>query len=134
MVACTGAQPVAATNCLNFGNPEKPPIMAQFSQVIDGLSEACLALETPITGGNVSFYNETLGEGIYPTPVLGIVGILQDVTRGRGSQRRRAGPFDCAADAGTEGAQPRRSRLNLAPPNMRCMCWASCGEHRRCWI
>jgi phosphoribosylformylglycinamidine synthase len=81
MVACTGAQPVAATNCLNFGNPEKPPIMAQFSQVIDGLTEACNALETPITGGNVSFYNETLGEGIYPTPVLGIVGILADVTK-----------------------------------------------------
>jgi phosphoribosylformylglycinamidine synthase len=81
MVACTGAQPVAATNCLNFGNPEKPPIMGQFAQVIDGLSEACIALETPITGGNVSFYNETLGEGIYPTPTLGIVGILQDVTK-----------------------------------------------------
>ncbi len=81
MVACTGAQPVAATNCLNFGNPEKPPIMGQFSEVIDGLSEACIALETPITGGNVSFYNETLGEGIYPTPTLGIVGILQDVTK-----------------------------------------------------
>jgi phosphoribosylformylglycinamidine synthase len=80
MVACTGAQPVAATNCLNFGNPEKPPIMGQFSQVIDGLSEACIALETPITGGNVSFYNETLGEAIYPTPTLGIVGILQDAT------------------------------------------------------
>jgi phosphoribosylformylglycinamidine synthase len=81
MVACTGAQPVAATNCLNFGNPEKPPIMAQFSQVIDGLTDACNALETPITGGNVSFYNETLGEGIYPTPVLGIVGILSDVKK-----------------------------------------------------
>jgi len=81
MVACTGAQPVAATNCLNFGNPEKPPIMAQFSQVIDGMSEACNALETPITGGNVSFYNETLGEGIYPTPVLGVVGILADITK-----------------------------------------------------
>jgi phosphoribosylformylglycinamidine synthase len=81
MVACTGAQPVAATNCLNFGNPEKPPIMAQFSQVIDGLSEACIALETPITGGNVSFYNETLGEAIYPTPTLGIVGILADVSK-----------------------------------------------------
>jgi len=81
MVACTGAQPVAATNCLNFGNPEKPPIMAQFSQVIDGLSEACVALETPITGGNVSFYNETLGEAIFPTPTLGIVGILPNVTK-----------------------------------------------------
>ena len=80
-VACTGATPVAATNCLNFGNPEKPPIMAQLSAAIDGISEACTALGTPITGGNVSLYNETKGEGIYPTPVLGIVGILDDVTK-----------------------------------------------------
>ena len=78
-VACVGATPVAATNCLNFGNPEKPHIMWQFSQVIDGLTRACEELDVPITGGNVSFYNETLGEGIYPTPVLGIVGILDDV-------------------------------------------------------
>jgi phosphoribosylformylglycinamidine synthase len=78
-VACTGATPVAATNCLNFGNPEKPNIMWQFSQVIDGMTKACEELEVPITGGNVSFYNETLGEGIYPTPVLGVVGILDDV-------------------------------------------------------
>src|SRR5580698_1359358 len=80
-VACTGAKPVAATNCLNFGNPEKPEIMAQLSAAIDGIAEACTALGTPITGGNVSLYNETRGEGIYPTPVLGIVGILDDVTK-----------------------------------------------------
>ncbi len=78
-VACAGATPVAATNCLNFGNPEKPEIMAQLSTAIDGIAEACKALSTPITGGNVSLYNETRGEGIYPTPVLGIVGILDDV-------------------------------------------------------
>jgi phosphoribosylformylglycinamidine synthase len=80
-VACTGAVPVAATNCLNFGNPEKPEIMAQFSATIDGIAEACTALGTPITGGNVSFYNETKGEGIYPTPVVGVVGILDDVSK-----------------------------------------------------
>jgi phosphoribosylformylglycinamidine synthase len=80
-VASTGATPVAATNCLNFGNPEKPDIMAQLSAAIDGIAEACKALGTPITGGNVSLYNETKGEGIYPTPVLGIVGILEDVTK-----------------------------------------------------
>jgi phosphoribosylformylglycinamidine synthase subunit PurL len=80
-VAMTGATPVAATNCLNFGNPEKPEIMAQLSAAIDGIAEACIALKTPITGGNVSLYNETKGEGIYPTPVLGIVGILDDVTK-----------------------------------------------------
>jgi phosphoribosylformylglycinamidine synthase len=72
---------VAATNCLNFGNPEKPEIMGQLSAAIDGIAEACTALSTPITGGNVSLYNETRGEGIYPTPVLGIVGILDDVTK-----------------------------------------------------
>jgi phosphoribosylformylglycinamidine synthase subunit PurL len=78
-VACCGATPVGATNCLNFGNPEKPHIMWQFSQTIDGITKACEELEIPITGGNVSFYNETLGEGIYPTPVLGVVGIIDDV-------------------------------------------------------
>jgi phosphoribosylformylglycinamidine synthase II len=78
-VACSGATPVGATNCLNFGNPEKPHIMWQFSQTIDGITKACEELEIPITGGNVSFYNETLGEGIYPTPVLGVVGISDDV-------------------------------------------------------
>jgi len=80
-VASTGATPVAATNCLNFGNPEKPEIMAQLSAAIDGIAEACTVLETPVTGGNVSLYNETRGEAIYPTPVLGIVGILYDVTK-----------------------------------------------------
>jgi phosphoribosylformylglycinamidine synthase subunit PurL len=78
-VACAGATPIGATNCLNFGNPEKPHIMWQFSQVIDGITKACEELDTPITGGNVSFYNETLGEGIYPTPVIGVVGLLEDV-------------------------------------------------------
>jgi phosphoribosylformylglycinamidine synthase len=77
-VAASGARPIAATNCLNFGSPEKPAVMWQFSQVIDGVGEACVALGTPITGGNVSFYNETLGKSIYPTPVIGILGILDD--------------------------------------------------------
>jgi phosphoribosylformylglycinamidine synthase subunit PurL len=80
-VACSGATAVGATNCLNFGNPEKPQIMWQFSQAIDGITKACEELEIPITGGNVSFYNETLGEAIYPTPVLGVVGILDDVSK-----------------------------------------------------
>jgi phosphoribosylformylglycinamidine synthase len=90
-VAMTGALPVAATNCLNFGNPEKPEIMAQLSAAIDGIAEACTALSTPITGGNVSLYNETRGEGIYPTPVLGIVGILDDVTKAVPSDFQREG-------------------------------------------
>ena len=90
-VACTGATPIAATNCLNFGNPEKPHIMWQFSQTIDGMTKACEALGTPITGGNVSFYNETLGEGIYPTPVIGVVGILQDVHKAASPHFRQPG-------------------------------------------
>ena len=90
-VACTGATPMGATNCLNFGNPEKPHIMWQFSQVIDGITKACEELDVPITGGNVSFYNETLGEGIYPTPVLGIVGTLDDVHKAMTPHFREAG-------------------------------------------
>ncbi len=90
-VACVGARPLAATNCLNFGNPEKPEIMWQFSQVIDGLSEACGALGVPITGGNVSFYNETLGRGIYPTPTVGVLGLLEDDGRALSMGFRAAG-------------------------------------------
>jgi phosphoribosylformylglycinamidine synthase len=90
-VACSGATPVGATNCLNFGNPEKSHIMWQFSKVIDGITKACEELDVPITGGNVSFYNETLGEGIYPTPVIGIVGILEDVHRAVFPHFREAG-------------------------------------------
>src|SRR5947209_7851593 len=90
-VACVGALPVAATNCLNFGNPEKPQIMGQFSDVIDGLAAACEALGTPITGGNVSLYNETLGEGIYPTPVVGVVGIIENIDDAMTFHFRQAG-------------------------------------------
>jgi phosphoribosylformylglycinamidine synthase len=80
-VAASGARPMAATNCLNFGSPEKPEVMWQFSEAIDGLTVACNELGTPITGGNVSFYNETLGKSIYPTPVIGVLGILEDASR-----------------------------------------------------
>jgi phosphoribosylformylglycinamidine synthase II len=76
-LSTVGALPVAATNCLNFGNPERPEIMAQLVEAIEGMAEACSFFETPITGGNVSLYNETLGEGIYPTPVIGIVGLMK---------------------------------------------------------
>jgi phosphoribosylformylglycinamidine synthase II len=76
-LATTGAIPVAATNNLNFGNPERPEIMAQLVEAVEGIAEACAFFETPITGGNVSLYNETLGEGIYPTPVLGIIGLMK---------------------------------------------------------
>ena len=100
-VACTGATPVSATNCLNFGNPEKPEIMAQLSAAIDGIAEACTALGTPVTGGNVSLYNETKGVGIYPTPVLGIVGILDDVSKAIPSRFQRAGDLILVISAPT---------------------------------
>ncbi|HET9262076.1 MAG TPA: phosphoribosylformylglycinamidine synthase subunit PurL [Vicinamibacterales bacterium] len=77
-VACAGAVPVGATNCLNFGNPERHEIMWQFVEAVEGLAEACRALEIPITGGNVSLYNETDGRAIYPTPVIGVVGVIED--------------------------------------------------------
>jgi phosphoribosylformylglycinamidine synthase len=76
-VSTAGALPVAATNNLNFGNPERPEIMAQLVEAIEGMAEACEFFETPITGGNVSLYNETLGEAIFPTPVMGIVGLMK---------------------------------------------------------
>ena len=78
-LSCSGAKPLAVTDCLNFGNPEKPEIMWQFRQACAGLGEACRKFDTPITGGNVSFYNETMGEAIYPTPTIGMVGIIEDV-------------------------------------------------------
>jgi phosphoribosylformylglycinamidine synthase len=80
-VACAGALPVAATNCLNFGNPERPAIMWQFARAVEGIAEACRALNVPITGGNVSLYNETDGNAIYPTPIIGVVGVLDQADR-----------------------------------------------------
>jgi len=80
-LACVGARPIGVTNCLNFGNPEKPEVMWQFEQVVDGMAEACRTFGIPVTGGNVSFYNDTEGLSIHPTPVLGIVGILDDIRK-----------------------------------------------------
>jgi phosphoribosylformylglycinamidine synthase len=79
-IVCSGGRPLAGTNCLNFGNPEHPEVMWQFSEVVDGMTEACTFFNTPITGGNVSFYNETFGGDIYPTPVLGMVGLIEDLS------------------------------------------------------
>lgn len=78
-VAATGARPTAVTDCLNFGSPEDPEVMWQFGQAVAGLSDACLALEVPVTGGNVSFYNQTGERPIHPTPVVGVLGVIQDV-------------------------------------------------------
>jgi phosphoribosylformylglycinamidine synthase len=85
-----GARPWAVTNCLNFGNPEKPETMWQFREVVEGMAEACRVFGTPVTGGNVSFYNETRGKAIYPTPVIGMLGVLEDVERAVGMGFRDA--------------------------------------------
>jgi len=78
-VACTGARPMAITNCLNFGNPRRPEVYYQLTEAIAGMGEACTALSTPVTGGNVSLYNESPSGAVYPTPVVGMVGLMSDV-------------------------------------------------------
>jgi phosphoribosylformylglycinamidine synthase len=90
-VACAGGLPIGATNCLNFGNPEKPEIMWQFARAVEGMGAACRALDIPITGGNVSLYNETDGRGVLPTPVIGVVGLIEDATRVVGRAFRSEG-------------------------------------------
>lgn len=80
-VVCVGARPIAITNCLNFASPERAEVMWSFSEVIDGMAEACRTFDTPVVSGNVSFYNETEGRGILPTPVIGMVGLIEDVRR-----------------------------------------------------
>ncbi len=90
-VAVTGARPVAISNCLNFGNPERPEMYWQLKKAVEGMAEACLALDTPVTGGNVSLYNETEGEAVYPTPVVGMLGIIEDVGKVAGPGFRNEG-------------------------------------------
>ncbi|MFN3475943.1 MAG: phosphoribosylformylglycinamidine synthase subunit PurL, partial [Candidatus Methylomirabilales bacterium] len=90
-VVCGGAEPVAITNCLNFGSPEHPEIMWQFAEAVKGMGEACRALGTPVTGGNVSFYNETKGSAIYPTPIVGMLGILEDIAHATTQWFKREG-------------------------------------------
>ena len=84
-VVCTGARPVAITNCLNFGNPYDPEVYWQFREAVLGIGDACRAFDTPVTGGNVSFYNEGPGHAVYPTPVIGMLGILDDVDQAIGN-------------------------------------------------
>jgi phosphoribosylformylglycinamidine synthase len=92
-VVCVGAQPIAITNCLNFASPERPEVMWAFSEVIDGIAEACKAFDTPVISGNVSFYNETEGRGILPTPVIGMVGLIEDVRKVIQPGFKKAGDF-----------------------------------------
>ncbi len=114
-VATSGARPIAATNCLNFGSPEKPEVMWQFSEAIDGLTAACNELGTPITGGNVSFYNETLGKSIYPTPVIGILGIIEDASRAVKIGFREAGDVILLLDGAAPADAAAKQAGGLEP-------------------
>ena len=102
-VVAVGATPIGATNCLNFGNPEKPEIMGQLVAAIRGIADACRAFDVPITGGNVSLYNETDGKAIYPTPVIGVVGLIEDAAKTLTSWFKEAG--DVAFLLGTTHAE-----------------------------
>jgi phosphoribosylformylglycinamidine synthase len=112
-VAAVGARPWAATNCLNFGNPEKPEVMWQFSEAVDGIAEACRKLKIPITGGNVSFYNDTLGQSIDPTPILGVLGLLEDASRTLTMAFRAEGHAILLLDGRGPSAAPARSENSL---------------------
>ena len=92
-VVCSGAEPLAITNCLNFGNPQDPEIYWQFKEAVTGIGEACRTLNTPVTGGNVSFYNETGDSAVYPTPVIGMVGILENINQSTTMEYKDVGDF-----------------------------------------
>ena len=124
-VACVGAKPLAITNCLNFGNPEKPGVMWQFTEVVRGIGDACRVLGTPVTGGNVSFYNETKGRAIYPTPVIGMLGSVRDLGSvrglgfvGAGDEVILLGVTDPDDLGGSEYAKVVNSTVGGAPPRL----------------
>ena len=103
-VAATGARPLAVTNCLNFGSPEDPAVMWQFAEAVRGLADGCAALGVPVTGGNVSFYNQTGTVAVHPTPVIGVLGVHDDV-------RRRLSIGFGAVRCGARAARPDRGRV-----------------------
>jgi len=123
-LVCSGAKPLAATDCLNFGNPEKPEIMWEFAEAVKGLGEACRALGTPIVSGNVSLYNDTNGVSIFPTPTIGMVGLLEDVEKHVTSWFKSAGDavFVIGDLSGTLGASEYLSWIHGktagAPPSL----------------
>ncbi len=114
-VVCTGAQPLAITDCLNFGNPEKPEIYEQLEQAIRGMSAACEALGTPVISGNVSLYNETLGTAIYPTPVVGMLGLIEDVDLRCDAAFREAGDIVALLSGGPTVVQTRGESSAATP-------------------
>ena len=123
-VACTGARPLALSNCLNFGNPEKPEIMWEFAEATRGMGDAARALGTPVVSGNVSFYNETSGRAIHPTPTIAMVGLLEDHRRHAVAHFRREGmPIvllgECREElGGSEWLAARRGIEAGQPPSV----------------
>ncbi len=121
-VATVGARPLAVTNCLNFGSPEDPAVMWQFAEAVRGLADACLELGVPVTGGNVSFYNQTGDTAILPTPVVGVLGVLDDVTRRTPQGFREPGQMIYLLGqthdelAGSEWAHVEHGHLGGRPP------------------
>ena len=125
-LACVGAVPKALVNCLNFGNPEHPEVMWQFSEVVDGMSDACRALGIPVVGGNVSFYNESRGRDIDPTPVVGVVGLIDELTSV--PPPARVGDGDALGDPGSHRGRARRFRVGRAA---RSSGWRAAGGRPR---
>jgi phosphoribosylformylglycinamidine synthase len=121
-IVCSGAKPLAVTNCLNFGNPYKPEMYWTFTEVIRGMSDACLAFNTPVTGGNVSFYNENPKGAIYPTPTIGMIGLLADYQKGISSGFKGEGDFiillgeNCRHLGGTEYLKVIHGVIEGKPP------------------
>jgi phosphoribosylformylglycinamidine synthase subunit PurL len=130
-VVVSGARPLAVSDCLNFGSPEKPEVMWQFQQAVAGIRDACVALGTPVVSGNVSFYNETQGRSIPPTPTIAMVGLLDDVSRGLAQGFRRAGDVVALIGrtreelGGSEYLAVVHGRVRGAPP------WIDLGFEKR---
>jgi phosphoribosylformylglycinamidine (FGAM) synthase-like enzyme len=146
-VACTGARPLAMTNCLNFGNPEKPEVYYQLSEAIRGMSDAARALDLPVISGNVSLYNETNGEAIWPTPVVGVVGLIEDVERvvpmgfrGEGDSVLVAGAapaiegFAGSAYLRRRATSLREGRRSTSTPRRVCSASSSKRRRRGCYV
>lgn len=120
-VACSGARPMAITNCLNFGNPKRPEVFHQFKEAVAGMAEACTALGTPVTGGNVSFYNESPGGAVFPTPTIGMVGLIEDIDAITPSGFVKAGHVivllgDCTSELGASEYISRIHGVTAGPP------------------
>ena len=136
-VACVGARPMAITNCLNFGNPTRPEIFFQFREALAGMGEACVALGTPVTGGNVSLYNESPAGAVYPTPTIGMVGLIEDVSRATAMEFRAGGRRDRPARGADRRDSARASTspgsTASSPARRRRATWPASGRSsRRC--